>query len=50
MKTDVVTASPNAELFDILISMLDEGQRRRPVIEDGKLISGNLPTFIKGHH
>jgi CBS domain-containing protein len=38
MKTDVVTASPNAGLFDILICMLDEGQRRRPVIEDGKLI------------
>ena len=38
MKTDVATASPNAGLFDILICMLDEGQRRRPVIEDGKLI------------
>lgn len=38
MKTDVVTASPNAGLFDILICMFDEGQRRRPVIEDGKLI------------
>jgi len=38
MKTDVVTASPDAGLFDILICMLDEGQRRRPVIEDGKLI------------
>ena len=38
MKTDVATASPNEGLFDILICMLDEGQRRRPVIEDGKLI------------
>jgi len=38
MKIDVVTASPNAGLFDILTCMLDEGQRRRPVIEDGKLI------------
>ena len=38
MKTDVVTASPNEGLFDILICMLDEGQRRRPVIEDGKLM------------
>lgn len=38
MKTDVATASPNEGLFDILICMLDEGQRRRPVIEDGKLM------------
>ena len=38
MKTDVATASPNAGLFDILICMLDKGQRRRPVIEDGKVI------------
>ncbi len=38
MKTDVATASPDEGLFDILICMLDEGQRRRPVIEDGKLM------------
>ena len=38
MTTEVMTTTPNASLLDIVVSMLKEGQRRRPVLEDGKLV------------
>ena len=38
MTKEVTTTTPNAQLFDVLTSMLNQGQRRRPVIENGKLI------------
>jgi len=38
MTKEVTTVSPDAQLFDVMTSMLNQGQRRRPVIENGKLI------------
>lgn len=38
MTKEVTIVSPNAQLFDVMTSMLHQGQRRRPVIENGKLI------------
>ncbi len=38
MTKEVTTVSPDAQLFDVMTSMLHQGQRRRPVIENGKLI------------
>lgn len=38
MNCDIVTATPDSILMDVVSSMLSEGQRRRPVIEDGKLV------------
>ncbi len=38
MTKEVTTASPNAQLFDVVTSMLNQGQRRRPVVQDDKLV------------
>ncbi|MCK4501673.1 MAG: CBS domain-containing protein [Desulfuromonadales bacterium] len=38
MTKEVTIVSPDAQLFDVMKSMLNQGQRRRPVVEDGKLI------------
>jgi len=38
MTKEVTIVSPDAQLFDVMTSMLNQGQRRRPVIENGKLI------------
>ena len=38
MTKEVTIVSPEAQLFDVVTSMLNQGQRRRPVVEDGKLI------------
>ncbi len=38
MTKEVTVVSPDAQLFDVMTSMLNQGQRRRPVIENGKLI------------
>lgn len=38
MTKEVTIAAPEAQLFDVLTSMLNQGQRRRPVVENGKLI------------
>ena len=38
MTKEVTTVSPDAQLFDVMTSMLHQGQRRRPVVENGKVI------------
>ena len=38
MKKDTSTSSPNDALFDTVKKMLEEGQRRRPVVENNKLV------------
>ncbi len=38
MTKEVTTVSPNAQLFDVMTSMLHQGQRRRPVVENGQVI------------
>ena len=38
MTKEVTIVSPDAQLFDVVKSMLNQGQRRRPVVENGKLI------------
>ena len=38
MTKEVTTVSPGAQLFDVMTSMLHQGQRRRPVVENGKVI------------
>ena len=38
MTKEVTTVSPAAQLFDVMTSMLHQGQRRRPVVENGKVI------------
>jgi len=38
MTKEVTTVSPDAQLFDVMTSMLHQGQRRRPVVENGKII------------
>lgn len=38
MTKDVMTASPDSILIDVVTSMLNQGQRRRPVVDDGVLI------------
>ncbi len=38
MTKEVTIVSPDAQLFDVVRSMLNQGQRRRPVVENGKLI------------
>ena len=38
MTKEVTTVSPDAQLFDVMTSMLHQGQRRRPVVEHGKVI------------
>ncbi len=38
MTKEVTTVSPDAQLFDVMTSMLHQGQRRRPVVKNGKVI------------
>ncbi len=38
MTKEVTSVSPEAQLFDVMTSMLNQGQRRRPVVENGKVI------------
>ena len=38
MTKEVTQVSPDAQLFDVMTSMLNQGQRRRPVVENGKVI------------
>ncbi len=38
MTKEVTIVLPDAQLFDVMTSMLHQGQRRRPVVENGKLI------------
>ena len=38
MTKEVTSVSPDAQLFDVMTSMLNQGQRRRPVVENGKVI------------
>jgi len=38
MTKEVTTVSPDAQLFDVMTSMLNQGQRRRPVVEKGRVI------------
>ncbi|MFK5925320.1 MAG: CBS domain-containing protein [Desulfuromusa sp.] len=38
MIKEVTSVSPDAQLFDVMTSMLNQSQRRRPVIENGKVI------------
>ena len=38
MTKEVTSVSPDAQLFDVMTSMLHQGQRRRPVVEHGKVI------------
>ncbi|MDX2478949.1 MAG: CBS domain-containing protein [Desulfuromusa sp.] len=38
MTKELTVTTPNAQLFDVVTSMLNQRQRRRPVIENGKLI------------
>lgn len=38
MTKDVTIASPTEQLFSVVTSMLSQGQRRRPVVENGKLL------------
>lgn len=38
MTKEVTIVSPDAQLFDVMTSMLNQGQRRRPVVENGKVI------------
>ncbi len=38
MTKEVTTVSPDSQLFDVVKSMLNQRQRRRPVVENGKLL------------
>lgn len=38
MTKEVMTVSPDAQLFDVMTSMLNQRQRRRPVVDNGKVI------------
>ena len=38
MTKEVISVSPDAQLFDVMTSMLNLNQRRRPVVENGKVI------------
>lgn len=38
MTKEVTQVSPDADLFDVMVSMLNQRQRRRPVVENGKVI------------
>ena len=38
MSTDLATCSPSDGIVEVAQSMLDTRQRRRPVLEDGKLV------------
>lgn len=38
MIKEVTSVSPDAQLFDVMTSMLNQGQRRRPVVENGRVI------------
>ncbi len=38
MTKDVMTASPDGQLFDVMTSMLNQRQRRRPVVDNGRVI------------
>ena len=38
MTKEVTTVSPDAQLFDVMTSMLHQRQRRRPVVENGRVI------------
>lgn len=38
MATDVVVCKRNADVVDVASDMLAKGHRRRPVVEDGKLV------------
>ena len=38
MTKDVMTVSPDGQLFDVMTSMLNQRQRRRPVVDNGKVI------------
>jgi CBS domain-containing protein len=38
MTKEVTVTTPDAQLIDVVTSMLNQRQRRRPVVENGKLI------------
>ncbi len=38
MTKEVTIVTPGSQLFDVVTSMLNQRQRRRPVVENGKLI------------
>ena len=38
MSTDIVSCGPNENIVEVAQSMLETRHRRRPVIEDGKLV------------
>lgn len=53
MSTELVTCSPTDGIVEVAQSMLDSRQRRRPVLEDGKLVgqvsSSNILWALMEH-